>query len=161
MAFNSGIGTYVRNIVSLLKDGPFKMKLIANAEIIKKWPALASFDLISTSAPLYSIQEQIQFPFLIPSCDLFWTPHYNIPLFPIRAKKRVTTIHDVYHLAYGKTLSLPKRLYAKAVIKVAATISDHIITDSTFSKEEIIKYTTTPREKITVISLGVDLSPSL
>ncbi|HEY5236346.1 MAG TPA: hypothetical protein VIJ14_09225, partial [Rhabdochlamydiaceae bacterium] len=99
MAFHSGIGTYIRNIVSLLKDGPFKIKLIVNAEIIKKWPALASFDLISTSAPLYSIQEQMQLPFLIPSCDVFWTPHYNIPLFPIRAKKRVTTIHDVYHLA--------------------------------------------------------------
>jgi len=156
MAFNSGIGTYVRNIVSLLKSGPFNIKLIATAEIIKKWPALASFDLILTSAPLYSIQEQIQFPFLVPSCDLFWTPHYNIPLFPIRAKKRITTIHDVYHLAYGKILSLPKRLYAKAVIKGAATISDHIITDSTFSKEEIIKYTNTSQNKITVISLGVD-----
>jgi len=156
MAFHSGIGTYIRNIVTLLKAGPFKIKLIIHPEIIKKWPAIDAFDLILTSAPLYSIQEQIQLPFLVPSCAVFWTPHYNIPLLPIRAKKRLTTIHDVYHLAYGHTLSLHKRLYAKAVIQGATTISDHIVTDSTFSKEEIMKYTKTSCDKISVVALGVD-----
>ena len=156
MAFNSGIGTYIRNIVSMLKSGPFKLTVIANSEIVQKWADIASLDLILTSAPIYSVAEQVMFPFLVPRCDLFWTPHYNTPLMPLRARKRVATIHDVYHLAFGKTLSLPKRLYAHTVIKGAAKISDHILTDSQFSKDEIMKYTGTVGDKISVVHLGVD-----
>jgi len=156
MAFNSGIGTYVRNLVTQLKSGPFKLRLIADAEIVQKWPELKEFELILTTAPVYSIEEQIKLPFLIPRCDLFWSPHYNMPLLPIRAKKKIVTIHDVYHLAYGKTLSLPKLIYAKAVINSAVRLADVVFTDSLFSKEEIVKYTRALREKIFVIPLGVD-----
>ncbi len=157
MAFNSGIGTYIRNIVSILKDGPFKIRLITHVDVVKKWPALSSsFDLIMTAAPIYSIAEQMALPFLVPRCDLFWSPHYNTPLLQLRAKKRVTTIHDVYHLAFGHTLSFPKRAYAQAVMNRAVKVSDHILTDSYFSKSEIIKYTHTPEDKISVVHLGVD-----
>jgi glycosyltransferase involved in cell wall biosynthesis len=156
MAFNSGIGTYIRNLVKQLQKGPFKLRLIADEKSVEKWPLLKECDLILTSAPLYSIEEQLKLPFLIPSCDLFWSPHYNVPLGPIRAKKRVVTIHDVYHLAYGKTLSLPKRTYAKIVINRATTLSDLILTDSYFSQDEIVKYTAVAKDKIQVVHLGVD-----
>jgi len=158
MAFHSGIGTYIRNIIPMLKNGPFKLRLIVNAEVVKKWPELSTFDLILARAPIYSLAEQVTLPFLVPRCDLFWSPHYNTPVMPLRARKRVVTIHDVYHLAFGQTLSLPKRLYAQTVIKRAAKISDHILTDSKFSKDEIMKYTGTKKEKISAVHLGVDSS---
>src|SRR5690349_8243231 len=116
MAMSSGIGTYIRNLLSRLKEGPFQLRLIANPDTIERWPLLSSFDLLLTRAPIYSIEEQVKFPFLIPYCDLFWSPHYNIPLLPIRAKKRMVTIHDVCHLARGDLLPFYKRIYAKAVI---------------------------------------------
>jgi glycosyltransferase involved in cell wall biosynthesis len=156
MAFNSGIGTYVRNIIQRLKKSPVKLRLLANEEIVIKWPQIQDCDLILSKIPLYSIEEQLKLPFLIPSCDIFWTPHYNTPLLPIRAKKRLVTIHDVYHLAYGKTLSVPKRLYAKTVINSAARLSDIVLTDSVFSKDEIVKYTAVSKDKIVAVPLGVD-----
>jgi len=159
MAFHSGIGTYLRNIIPLLQNGPFKVRLIVSTEIVKKWPEItSSFDLILSSASIYSIAEQVIVPLLVPRCDLFWSPHYNTPLIPVRARKRVTTIHDVYHLAYSKDLSWPKRAYANAVMKNAVKISDHILTNSKFSKDEIMKYTGIDENKITAIHLGVDSS---
>jgi len=158
MALNSGIGTYIRNIVSRLLKGPFNLKLIAHQELIQKWPALSSFNVLLTSAPLYSVQEQIALPLLVPKCDLFWTPHFNIPLAGVRANKRMITLHDVYHLAFGENLSWPKRLYAKTVISRAVKISDHILTVSHFSKREILKYTRCLPDKISVVHLGVDAS---
>jgi glycosyltransferase involved in cell wall biosynthesis len=158
MALCSGIGTYIRKIVSLLKSEPFKLQLVTSREVVEKWPDLKHFDLILTSAPVYSIQEQVAFPRIVPQCDLFWTPHYSTPFFSLRAKKRLVTIHDVYHLAFGKTLRLHQQFYAKVMMRRAVNISDHILTISQFSKEEIIKYTKAPQEKISVIHLGVDRS---
>jgi len=156
LAFNSGIGTYIRNLIAGLKNGPFKLRLIAHPETLPKWPLLSQFDLILSSSPLYSIEEQIKLPFLIPRSDLFWSPHYNIPLLPIRAKKRMVTIHDVYHLAFKHKLSAAKKIYASCVISQAAKRSDLIITVSEFSKLELIKYVGPSPEKIKVIHLGVD-----
>lgn len=156
MAFCSGIGTYIRNVVSRLKSGPFKLRLMTSKEVVEKWDGIKHFDLILTSAPIYSVQEQVQFPWVVPTCDLFWTPHYNIPFAPLRAKKRLVTIHDVYHLAFGKTLSVHQRLYARMMMKRAVNISDHILTISQFSKDEIIKYTGINQGKISVVHLGVD-----
>ncbi len=143
-------------MVGFLKQTSLHLKLIATPQLVEKWPIIASDDLILTSAPIYSAEEQLRLPFLIPPVNLFWTPHFNAPLLPIRAKKRLVTLHDVYHLAHTKKLPLLKRVYAHTVIKSAARIADHILTISSFSKEEIIKYTKTPEKKISVVHLGVD-----
>ncbi len=154
MALHSGIGTYIRNILPYLKKRCV-LRVLAPLSLAEKWPALSTYDVIPLEAPLYSVQEQLRLPLKIPSCDIYWTPHYNIPLLPIRAKKRLVTIHDVYHLAFGHTLDLLKRSYAKVFLTSAAFRSDHIITISQFSKDEIVKYIGVSREKITPILNGV------
>lgn len=157
MAFHSGIGTYIRNIIPRIKKY-FKLRLITHPDLIPEWEEFQQSDLILTSAPIYSIEEQLKFPLLVPKTDLFWSPHYNIPLSPLRAKKRIATIHDVCHLVFGGTHSLPKRLYAKLVLNAAVRMSDHLLTISEFSKEEIVKYTGVSSNKISPIPLGVDHS---
>lgn len=155
MALSAGIGTYIRNIVPLLADS-FKLILIANESSVQKWPFLNDCNVIMTRIPIYSIEEQVKLPLMVPSCDLFWTPHYNTPFLPLRAKKRIVSIHDVYHLAFSHDLSYIKRFYAKVMINRAAKISDHILTISHFSKDEIVKHTSIEQDKISVIHLGVD-----
>jgi glycosyltransferase involved in cell wall biosynthesis len=157
MALSAGIGTYIRNIIPLLTNS-FKLRLIAEETSIQKWPFLSQCDLITTRIPIYSIEEQIKFPFLVPACDIFWTPHYNVPFANLRSKKRVVTIHDVYHLAFSQTLGFLQKAYAKIMLNRASKISDHIFTISQFSKDEIMKYTGTSQEKISSIHLGVDQS---
>ncbi len=157
MIEHSGIGTYIRNILSRLTHSPYEISLIVDPAL-SKHTFLDSFRLIPTSAPIYSIQEQLKLPFLIPSCDLFWSPHYNIPLGPIRAQKRLVTICDVNHLAFMDLLSLPQKIYAKNMIPQAVARSGHIITISHFSRTEIVKYTKISENKVTPIHLGVDRS---
>jgi len=152
MLNSSGIGRYIKELIPYLKD-EFKLILIVSSKDADSIDS--DIDTIILDAPIYSISEQLQLPLKIPKCDIFFSPHYNIPLLPIRAKQRVATIHDVYHLAFADTLSIPQRLYSKFLIDRALKLSDTIITSSHFSKNEIIKYTNTTRD-IEVVYSGVN-----
>lgn len=156
----SGIGTYLRNLVNFFKEGPFKLRLIVQEDLISVWPDLINFDLILIKAPIYSIAEQFQLPRKIPFCDLFWSPHYNVPVAPIRSKKRILTLCDARHLikdvAFLGKLRIDKKLYANFMIPYALKRSDLIVTVSYFSQQEISQYTKTDPSKIHVIHLGVD-----
>lgn len=156
MAFHSGIGTYIRSLFPFLLRGNFKLKIVASDEVITRWPELSNYDVLRVSCPIYSIHEQFELPQSIPPCDLYWAPHYNIPLRRIKARKILTTIHDVYHLDHVDQLSFMKRFYAKTMINQAVHRSHHLITVSNFSKNRIVQHTNVLPEKISVIPLGVD-----
>ncbi len=157
MYSSSGIGTYIRNILLQWKEpSHFSLQILTSKEVLDAHPELSSFAPILVSAPIYSVKESWELAIKTPPCDLFWSPHFNVPMLPIRAKKRVVTIHDVFHLAHLSQLSFLEKGYAKTVISYAAKKSDLIITDSFFSKEEIVKYTRASKDKIEMIHLGVD-----
>ncbi len=149
----SGIGRYIKDIVPSLCAEYDKVALIGNiAELQHYKDEYKSVELIEMNTPIYSIMEQLVLPKKIPSCDIFFTPHYNVPLFPIKAKKRVTTMHDAYHLAFYRDLSLSQKIYAKIFYNGALRLSDKVITISQFSKSEFIKYTSQKfADKIQVI----------
>ncbi len=154
---SSGIGTYIRNLLKAIKEsGQFSLTVIANRSECASDLELASYDLIKTSSPIYTIKEQVEMPFKIPSCDLFWSPHFNVPLLPIRAQKRVVTIHDMFCFSQSSLLTPLQKMYAKVVISRAVHSSDLVITVSEFSKREICKYIKVAQEKIHTIYLGVD-----
>jgi glycosyltransferase involved in cell wall biosynthesis len=136
----SGIGTYIKNIIPNLVDN-FDVILLVNKKEIQEYSFYNKVQVIECKSKIYSIQEQFELCKKIPNCDIFWSPHYNIPLLPIKAKKRVVTIHDVFHLAFYDTLNLKQKLYAKYVISQAVKKSDIVFSVSYFSKNEIIKYT--------------------
>jgi glycosyltransferase involved in cell wall biosynthesis len=117
---------------------------------------LQSYDLIHARSPIYSVQEQIEIPLLVPACDIFWSSLFNIPLAPLRAKKRLLSLPDVFHLAFFSSLKRSEQLYARLFYAQAVKRSDHIITISHFSKQEIKKYLQVPDERITVIHLGIE-----
>lgn len=118
-----GIGTYIQNLLPYL-----------------------SLEVAPLKSPIYSLREQLEFPRKIPPCDLFFSPHFNVPLLPIRAKKRIVTIHDVFHLDHNMHMARP-------LLKKAAS-STHIITVSEFSKSRILHYF--PKANVTVIHPGAD-----
>ncbi|QKF61459.1 glycosyltransferase family 4 protein [Campylobacter curvus] len=136
----SGIGTYIKNIIPFLVD-EFEILLLGNKNEIEKYGWAKKVKIIECGAKVYSIKEQLELFLKVPKCDIFWSPHYNIPVLPIRAKKRVVTIHDVFHLAFIDTLSLPKQIYARFMIKAATKKSDRILSVSNFASKEIEEYT--------------------
>ncbi|MPS72104.1 MAG: glycosyltransferase family 1 protein [Chryseobacterium sp.] len=165
MYFSSGIGRYLQNIVpnilQLMKG--HKVILLGNKDSLEKQLATAGvtisedITIINFDVPIYTIKEQLQLPFIVPESDVFWSPHFNIPLLPIRSKKRLVTIHDAYHLAFLDRLSSKEKIYAKIVYNKALKKSDKVITVSNFSKNELLKYTGfSKQEKIKVIHNGVE-----
>lgn len=148
-----GIGTFLKNLIPF-----FSPSLILSQPTIHTPSWVARYPSHQSAAPIYSLQEQLFLPKLIPRCDIFWSPHYNIPLLPIRAKKRVVTIHDVYHLAHLDTLSWKESFYARVMLQQAVSRSDQIVTDSQFSLGELHKYLSISEEKIQVIYPGVDFN---
>lgn len=153
MAMCSGIGTCIRHLVPFFNQPPFRIILLVN-QLDQEW--CKNMEQVLFPAPIYSIKEQLAFPVKIPRSDLFWSPHYNIPLLPIRTKKRIVTIHDACHLALGHLLSCPERTYARFVMKRALHHSDAVVTDSEFSKNELIRFLGSPQKTIHVIHPAVD-----
>lgn len=153
---NSGIGVYIKALLPfILASKKFDVTVLGQKDSLGR-AGFSSIDTIECKAGIYSLREQFMMPLKVSSCDIFWTPHYNVPALPVRARKRIVTIHDVYHLAHSSELNLVKRLYAKVVLPLAARLSDRIITVSDFSRQEILKYAHIGPEKIVVIYNGVD-----
>lgn len=146
---HSGIGVYLTNVLGYLQSKSlFSISLAAGKNF-------GDGAQVALESPIYSLKEQLEYAIRIPKVDLFWSPHYNVPILPIRAAKRVVTIHDVYHLAFAETLSKFQKAYARIMMNRAVQLSDAIITVSEFSRQEIVKYTNCDPAKITVIRNGV------
>lgn len=160
MIVSSGIGVYIQNyVIYILEKNLFNVVLLGNISTLKKFFGhYPNCEFIEADFPIYSIKEQIHLPKLIPQCDLFWSPHYNTPLLPIKAKKRVISVADTAHITLSRffKFSLAKRLYSNLVLRIGTYISDEIITISNFSKEEILRYTSVRENKLHVVYLGVD-----
>jgi glycosyltransferase involved in cell wall biosynthesis len=158
MINHSGIGVYLKNIIQEISSS-CEITLLGDPEILQH--LYGNITVIPFKANIYSIAEQIGYTKLIPESDLFWSPHYNVPLFNIKSKKRIVTIHDTYHLAYYNTLNFKQKLYASAVMKKAVKDSDAVLTVSDFSRQEIINYTGCKTSKLKTIYNGVRQTPLL
>ncbi|RZS99281.1 glycosyltransferase family 4 protein [Aquimarina brevivitae] len=152
---NSGIGTYIKNIFPLLLDHIEDVVVLGDPDIISTFEWSQKVDVISFKAKVYSITEQLLFPVKVPKCDVFWSPHFNAPLFPVNAKIKIVTIHDINHLANPHYFSLLKRKWAKLLYYNAICKSKKIITVSNFSKLEILKHFNIAPNKIVVIPGGI------
>lgn len=152
MAFSSGIGRVIRELVPYLCQPPFRLHLLVTEKDMKRWSLDPSIRVTIMNAPIYSVAEQCLLPWKIPSSDLFWSPHFNVPLLPIRAKRRVVTLHDTYHLA----VPLPpvQKGYAKVLFRRAFRASDGMVVPSDFTKEEVMRFL--GRRGIEMIYNGLD-----
>lgn len=158
---SSGIGTYIRNIVPMLIEmlPDIKLTLLSNNNSCLNISVncLDRVKYIPLSASIYSIKEQWQLlRSITKDCDLFWSPHYNIPVFC--KSPLLVTIHDVAHLALPEfyTNNLLKKFYAGFMFRRIKSKANHIITDSNFSKGEIVKHTGIEESRISTIHIGIN-----
>jgi len=113
--------------------------------------------ILPSRVKYYSIREQFALPAVLRQhkIDLLHSPHFLIPLLcPCPA---VITIHDVIYLACAG--DLPSRvghMYYRWMIQVAARRAASVVTDSEYSKQDIVRYLGTDPAKIQVVYLGVD-----
>lgn len=150
----SGIGTYIKSILPFLVE-KFEVILLGSRAEIQDYVWSKGVKILECKSKIYSIKEQLELPLKIPKCDIFWFPHYNIPILPIRAKFRVVTIHDAFHLAFYDTLNFMQKIYAKMIFNQALSRSDIVLSVSDFSRSEILKYTKTDKN-IFVVPNAID-----
>ncbi|WP_269224330.1 glycosyltransferase family 1 protein [Flavobacterium sp. IMCC34518] len=152
----SGIGTYLKNIVPGILDIFDQVIVLGNTKEISRFHWNNRVEIIEFNAKIYSLKEQILYPIVVPKCDIFWAPHFNVPLLPIKAQKIVTTIHDLNHLAGVSPISMVKKKYAELLFQNAVKKANLIFTVSEFSKKELLKYTSVFPNKIKVVYCGVN-----
>lgn len=153
MATMSGIGTCIRQLVPFLNQPPFRVILLVHE---KEQPWCKGYEQIHCTASIYSVKEQLSLPLYMPKCDVFWSPHYNIPLLRGKAKKKVVTIHDACHLALSQFLSFPERIYAYFLMQAAWHWSDAVTTVSLFSQTELIRFLGLTRRPVKIITNAVN-----
>ena len=85
--------------------------------------------------------------------DVFHTTDFIPPQFG--ARRHIITVHDLTFLHYPQFLTDESRRYYNDQIGYAVEHADHILTDSTASKRDMIERLSVPESKITVHLLGV------
>ena len=154
MIQNTGIGTYLRNLLTaaagLKHDG---IRLFGEAGQSKNLP----YPVQNFQAPIYSLKEQWLYPGHLKTCDLWHAPHYNIPLFKPSKTKLVVTIHDLIHWVFkDEYFSTAQNVYAYVLLSAAVQKSDHIITVSQHTKNDLIHFLNADENKISVIYEAVE-----
>jgi len=157
--FSSGIGTYLRGLIPHLQEA-FSITLLLQKGEGHRIPSSFSVEHIEVDIPIFSWKERLLFKGKIPSCDLFWVPHYNLPCVSKKKEKWIVTLHDVCPLAMPEGFSWYKKSVARILLRQAIEKADLLLTVSSFSSQEIQKYfpfsKTTPR----VVPNGVTPKPA-
>ena len=136
---NSGIGTYIREVLPyLISNKKNEYLLIGDFERLKKYNA-QNVQILNCKIKIFSLKEFFSFPVkIINKCDIFYTPNYNIPggiKIPV-----YSTIHDVVFLDINGIVGKLGRIIRKYFLKRAVEISKKIFTVSEFSKKRIEYY---------------------
>jgi glycosyltransferase involved in cell wall biosynthesis len=155
-----GIGTYIRNLLKQLArlDHDTEYVLLSRPQDVELLRALApNFRPVPEPAPNYSVSEQVRIPRALrrERVSLFHAPHYVLP--PLVTVPSVVTIHDCIHLMFPQYLPNRAALkYAKWSMSMAARRATRVMTVSESSKRDIMRFFSTPADKIDVIYNSYD-----
>jgi hypothetical protein len=161
MLRHAGIGRYIQNIVPRViaakPDWRFTLLVPPSTDVAAAWAIPGRVALQRCTSGIYSIAEQLEMTWRTPSdADLFWAPHYNVPV--LSRTPLVVTVHDVIHLAladlYGGGLRLA---YARGMFEVVRRRARMVLFDSRFTRGEFERLVG-PTSDSATIHLGVDTS---
>jgi len=161
----SGIGRYIRNLVSNLSeiDGENEYFVFLNSKNFDAEFA-KNFTKVKTDISWYSLKEQLQFPKILGkyNLDLMHFPHFNVPIF--YRGKFIVTIHDLIHQKFAMKRATTRNLLLyklkqygyKKVFSSAIKKSQKIITVSDYVKDQLKDEWRVEDKKIIVTKEGVE-----
>ncbi|MDD3190205.1 MAG: glycosyltransferase family 1 protein [Candidatus Pacebacteria bacterium] len=157
----TGIGNYIRHLLEYIfendKTNEFVIFLMPEEfdgfkipnERVKK---------VKVNSKWYGWKEQLLFPLGIykENLDLMHFTHFNSPI--LYFKKSIVTIHDItpYFFPGHKMKSPIRKAGFRLVFSSSVRKAKKVIAVSNSTKNDILKYFKTKKEKITVIYEGVD-----
>lgn len=138
MIASSGIGTCLRNALPrIVRQRPnWRFTILGNRQRLADLELSGNAEIRDADAPVYSVREQLDFArFDLRRADLFWSPHYNIPIAPTR--RLVVTVHDIMHLTLPEYRSRwLRRQYATTMYTAVRRRASAVICDSAFTRRE-------------------------
>lgn len=156
---NPGIGRYMKCLVEAIltqePQGEYLLILPPGEEGMVQTGS-NNAKTITPRLKYYSIREQIQLPRILREhkIDLLHAPHFMLPL--LRPCPSVVTIHDVIGLAWKEDIaSRVGWVYYRLMISAAVWLADRIITDSIFSRDDIVRRLGVDPQKVAVIYPGI------
>lgn len=154
-AFDSGIGSVIRNILLKLAKTDYQVSLVCRPQDELQdlgYPTNWTYRRVASAG--YSIAEQFTMPRALSGSRLVWIPHYNIPL--ALSVPLVTTIHDILPLAMPEYFGgMLKQFYAHKMFRAAVMKSRLVTCVSNFTAQEVMRFLGCPAKKIRVIPNGV------
>ena len=157
---HTGLGRHLRCTFSRLvqMDTGFTFVAIASREQDLSWlPTVRNVDVLTLPhvVPLYSPLEHVLLPPAIrrAQCDLVHFNNFNTPA--VCPAPYLVTIHDTIYLKFPwDCASLPRALYARALLRRSARGAAHVATVSQHSRRDIERMLRVPRDRISVIYNG-------
>ncbi len=149
-----GIGRALVGLLAGLVEEPLELVALVKTGDEKMLPP--GVEAVRCDAPAYGIRELFALRLAIRRLkpDLFHAPHYVVPISPPR--RTVVTIHDLMHLTRPEHGALPKRLYARVMLRRAVEAAARILTPSEATRREIVAFDARADAKAVVIPNAVD-----
>jgi len=98
--------------------------------------------------PLWSLKDRI---------DVFWSPCHQLPLLLPPSSRKVLTVHDLVWKRFPQTMSRGNLLFEALMMPLSLRFANQAITDSQFSRSEIIAYFPKAKKKLEVVYLASSL----
>jgi glycosyltransferase involved in cell wall biosynthesis len=160
MISRSGIGRYTQNLVKNLakidRDNTYSVLVNNKEEALEERENLEFFPL-RREIPIYGLSEQVLLPLEVRrrKPDLVHYPNFNMPL--VNPAPVVVTIHDlIYYLFPDACPGRAAHLYARFMFRAVPRLAKRIITDSEYTKNDIVRHLGIKPEKISVVHLAID-----
>lgn len=161
---NSSTGRYVERLLTYLEEIDTSNEYVAliPTKDLDYWtPTKQNFSVVACDIPSFSFAEQTTLLRQIRSLNADLV-HFCMPQQPIFYRRRkVTTIHDLTQLRTHNPdknwfIYRCKRLVGWFVFKYIIWTNNHIVTDSHYSEDDIIRFSKRAAHKISTIYLSAD-----
>ncbi len=162
----AGMGRYIRELVNCLPlhDSQNTYYLYTSQKNEKYFTFAAKNICIKRVSPFWSfpfvkiIWEQVFLPFSLwkNNIHLYHSTGFSLPFFKPKKTKYVVTIADMTFFSHPEYHLWWKVWYFRYMIPRALKTADKVITISENTKEDILRMTKIPSEKVKTIYLGVD-----
>jgi glycosyltransferase involved in cell wall biosynthesis len=156
----TGIGVYLKHLLAALQkiDDQNHYFLLSNGLIDltldnRKWSKIEGG---STRRLLSTLWMQLRVPVIAAEkgINLFWSPRHHLPLFLPSRIKTVITIHDITHLLFPATMSLPNLLVERLLMGPSLRKADSVIADSNSTAQGIRAHYPVDSDKVITIYPG-------
>lgn len=161
----AGIGRYTRNVVAALAkiDASDSFTLFSSERptATRRFPDAPNMrprivPVGNRNMTIFWQRLRIPVPveLLAGRADVFHGPDFILP--PIMSARRVVTVHDLAFITHPEC-ALPSLVqYLNKAVPRALRVADHVICDSRRTADDVHEHLGVPRDRLTVIHLGVD-----